>query len=77
MAAEYKDAFHYLVFLDQKLHYNEGKNKRLMAKKVSLQLSTIKILVEYHILSDRVKYFPIGFCQNTQILVLPSQVNII
>ena len=70
-ATEYKDAFHYLVYLDQNLHFSEVQNKDLVAKKVSVQLTTIKISVEYYILGGRVKKFPVCFCQNTQIPVLP------
>ena len=46
LAAEYKDAFHYLVYLDQKLHFSEAQNKHLVAKKVSVQLTGIKMLVD-------------------------------
>ena len=42
-----------------------------MAKKVNVQLTTINMLVEYFVLGGRVKNFPVGFCQNSQILVLP------
>ena len=70
-AAEYKDAFHFLVYLDQKLNFNEAKNKHLGAKKVSVQLTTINMVVVFYFLGGRVENFPVGFSQNSQIPVLP------
>ena len=59
--AEYQDAFHFLIFFDQKLHYDVKKNERLVTKKITVKLSAINKTIDYLVLSGRVKNFPIGF----------------
>ena len=70
-AVEYHDAFHFLIFWDQKLHYDEKKNERLVTRRINIQLSTINKSISYLVLGGRVKNFPIGFTTNSNVPVLP------
>ena len=69
-AAEYQDTFHFLISLDQKLHYDVKKNECLVTQKISIKLITINMTIYYLVLSGRVKNFPIGFTSNSNVPVL-------
>ena len=71
-AAEFRDAWLYLVQYDQRSRLDVKNVIRLVPVLVQENLSKYNYVVKYYTIGGRVKNFPVGFSTNSNIPIIPA-----
>ena len=71
-AAEYDDAWKYLVYLEQKERLSRQDSKYLVPKVIQVRLTTLDLIVPHIVIGGRVKNFPVAFGLQDEIPIVPS-----